>query len=68
MQPDTSVMRHSDTNDSTPLACAQTTACEICNGPVPEDHEHVLDTQRCSVMCLCLACSEVFRPPFPRSP
>ena len=61
MAPDMSVMRHSATNDNTPLACAQKTGCEICHGPLPEDHEHVLDTKWCEVICLCLACSEVFR-------
>jgi hypothetical protein len=61
MTPDMSVIRHAATNGDTPLDCAQSTGCEICNGSLPEDHEHVLDTKCCAVMCLCLACSEVFR-------
>lgn len=63
MRPDVSVMRQSGTTGRTPLTCAEATGCEICNGPLPEEHEHVLDTERCAVMCLCLACSEVFRRP-----
>jgi hypothetical protein len=63
MRPEVSVNRPSGTGGGTPLACGETTGCEICNGPLPEEHEHVLDTQACAVMCLCLACSEVFRRP-----
>jgi hypothetical protein len=63
MPPDTYTTRQGNTTGNTPLACQQTTDCEICNGRLPEEHEHVLDRERCSVMCLCLACSEVFRRP-----
>jgi hypothetical protein len=63
MRPDASVIRPSGTGDGTPLACDKATGCQICNGSLPEEHEHVLDTHCCAVMCLCLACSEVFRRP-----
>lgn len=66
MPPDTSVIRPSGTSGGTPLTCAETMGCQICNGRLPEEHEHVLDTQCCAVMCLCLACSEVFRRPLRR--
>lgn len=35
-------------------------ACELCSVPVPQRHQHLLDTERTVVMCVCQACSLLF--------
>jgi hypothetical protein len=34
--------------------------CDLCRVPVPEQHRHLLDTDRQDVMCACQACSLLF--------
>jgi hypothetical protein len=60
--PDPSAVRQAASVGEAPLTCDQITGCQLCNGPLSEDHEHILDTQYCAVLCCCLACSEIFRP------
>jgi hypothetical protein len=61
--PDPSAVRQVASRGDVALSCDETTGCQLCNGPLPEDHDHILDTQYCAVLCCCLACSEIFRPP-----
>jgi hypothetical protein len=30
--------------------------CELCGGPLPEEHRHVADVQALSLLCACRAC------------
>ncbi|MET0729316.1 MAG: DUF5947 family protein [Acidimicrobiales bacterium] len=34
--------------------------CEMCGEPVPDDHEHVVNTERRSLMCTCRGCWLLF--------
>ncbi|CAN5857174.1 DUF5947 family protein [soil metagenome] len=35
-------------------------ACELCVAPVPEDHRHVVDLERRSLLCSCRGCALLF--------
>lgn len=34
--------------------------CDLCSAGVPEQHRHLLDTEREEVLCVCQACSLLF--------
>jgi hypothetical protein len=35
-------------------------ACDLCSEPVPDDHRHVVDLERRSLLCACQGCSLLF--------
>lgn len=35
--------------------------CDLCAGPLPDDHRHLLDTREDRPMCACYACSVLFQ-------
>lgn len=37
--------------------------CDLCGEPVPDEHRHVLDTDRHEVQCACHACGVLFQRP-----
>lgn len=34
--------------------------CEMCGAPIPEEHQHVVDTQQRSLVCACRPCYLLF--------
>jgi hypothetical protein len=36
-------------------------ACQLCQGPLPASHPHVLDIQGCAVVCACHCCYLLYR-------
>jgi len=36
--------------------------CEICTAPIPDDHRHVVDLDRHSLLCACRGCHLLFAP------
>ncbi len=39
---------------------AQPEHCELCGGPVPREHRHLVDLESRQLMCVCRACSLLF--------
>lgn len=37
-------------------------ACQVCRRPLPSQHRHVLDAERCAVFCTCPGCWTLLTP------